>query len=98
MYDRYLAKDLIPAIIPCSSDPDELVAEIRETEPLVTETRVEQVKLLILRLKQKLSQREHQNVYLFKVTRRRPCVYTTGHPVDLPSLSKPVLFLYKGTF
>ena len=78
--------DLITAIIPCSSDPDKLVAEIRQTEPLVTETRVEQVKLLILRLKQKLSQREHQNVSLFKVTGNRPCVYTTGHLAFLPSL------------
>ena len=91
--------DLITAIIPCSSDPDKLVAEIRQTEPLVTETRVEQVKLLILRLKQKLSQREHQNVYLFKVTGNRPCVYTSRHPVFLPSMrSHQVIFLCKGTF
>ncbi|KAG7265976.1 hypothetical protein CRUP_022681 [Coryphaenoides rupestris] len=48
------------------TDPDALVAEIRRTEPLVTESRAEQVKQLVLRLKQKLSQREPQSVYLFK--------------------------------
>lgn len=47
------------------------MAEIRRTEPLVTESRAEQVKQLVLRLKQKLFQREPQSVYLFKVTGNR---------------------------
>uniref|UniRef100_A0A3Q3NKT4 Dynein assembly factor with WDR repeat domains 1 n=1 Tax=Labrus bergylta TaxID=56723 RepID=A0A3Q3NKT4_9LABR len=42
------------------TNPDELVEEIRQSEPLVTESRADQVKQLILRLQQKQGQKNHR--------------------------------------
>uniref|UniRef100_A0A674C5E8 Uncharacterized protein n=1 Tax=Salmo trutta TaxID=8032 RepID=A0A674C5E8_SALTR len=45
----------------------ELISEIRKSEPLITVSRIEQVKLLILRLQEKLGQQDNRRFYLFKV-------------------------------
>uniref|UniRef100_A0A674C646 Uncharacterized protein n=1 Tax=Salmo trutta TaxID=8032 RepID=A0A674C646_SALTR len=44
----------------------ELISEIRKSEPLITVSRIEQVKLLILRLQEKLGQQDNRRFYLFK--------------------------------
>uniref|UniRef100_A0A4W6FSF0 Uncharacterized protein n=1 Tax=Lates calcarifer TaxID=8187 RepID=A0A4W6FSF0_LATCA len=46
---------------------DELVAEIRRSEPLITESRADQVKQLILRLQQKQGQQGHHRFCFFKL-------------------------------
>jgi len=51
----------------CRSNPDELLSEIRLSEPLVTESRAVQVKQLILRLQQKLGQQDRHRFCFFKV-------------------------------
>ncbi|XP_030071517.1 dynein assembly factor with WDR repeat domains 1-like [Microcaecilia unicolor] len=50
-----------------STDIDTLVEEIRRAEPLVTVSRIQQVKYLIVRLQEKLSQQDDHKFYLFKV-------------------------------
>uniref|UniRef100_A0A8C9TEH5 Dynein assembly factor with WD repeat domains 1 n=1 Tax=Scleropages formosus TaxID=113540 RepID=A0A8C9TEH5_SCLFO len=48
------------------TDTEKLVAVIRETEPLITESRTAQLKQLICRLQEKLSQQDDGRFYLFK--------------------------------
>uniref|UniRef100_A0A3Q1DEQ5 Dynein assembly factor with WDR repeat domains 1 n=1 Tax=Amphiprion ocellaris TaxID=80972 RepID=A0A3Q1DEQ5_AMPOC len=48
------------------TNPDELVVEIRQSEPLITESRAEQVKHLVLRLQQKQGQQNHHRFCFFK--------------------------------
>ncbi|XP_055752025.1 dynein assembly factor with WDR repeat domains 1 isoform X3 [Salvelinus fontinalis] len=48
------------------TDTEELISEIRKSEPLITASRVDQVKLLILRLQEKLGQQDNRRFYLFK--------------------------------
>uniref|UniRef100_A0A7N8YEU6 Dynein assembly factor with WD repeat domains 1 n=1 Tax=Mastacembelus armatus TaxID=205130 RepID=A0A7N8YEU6_9TELE len=48
------------------TNPDELVAEIRQSEPLITESRADQVKQLIFRLQQKQGQQDHHRFCFFK--------------------------------
>uniref|UniRef100_A0A674C5K2 Uncharacterized protein n=1 Tax=Salmo trutta TaxID=8032 RepID=A0A674C5K2_SALTR len=48
------------------TDTKELISEIRKSEPLITVSRIEQVKLLILRLQEKLGQQDNRRFYLFK--------------------------------
>lgn len=49
------------------TNPEELVAEIRQSEPLITESRADQVKQLIIRLQQKQGQQDHHRFCFFKV-------------------------------
>ncbi|XP_051512781.1 dynein assembly factor with WDR repeat domains 1-like [Myxocyprinus asiaticus] len=48
------------------TDVNELLSEIRAAEPLFTYTCVEQVKILIQKLQDKISQKEDRKFYLFK--------------------------------
>lgn len=50
-----------------STDVNELLSEIRGIEPLITDSRTDQVKVLIKRLQDKLSQPDERRFYLFKV-------------------------------
>lgn len=52
---------------PCRTNPDELLGEIRRSEPLVTESRADQVKQLILRLQQKQGQKDQPGFCFSKV-------------------------------
>ncbi|TKS81190.1 Dynein assembly factor with WDR repeat domains 1 [Collichthys lucidus] len=49
------------------TNPDELFAEIRQSEPLITESRADQVKQLIIRLQQKQVQHDHHKFCFSKV-------------------------------
>uniref|UniRef100_A0AAY5LBQ9 Dynein assembly factor with WDR repeat domains 1 n=1 Tax=Esox lucius TaxID=8010 RepID=A0AAY5LBQ9_ESOLU len=51
------------------TDTEELISQIRKSEPLITASRIGQVKLLILRLQEKLSQQDNRRFYLFKMLR-----------------------------
>uniref|UniRef100_A0A4W4FP27 Dynein assembly factor with WD repeat domains 1 n=1 Tax=Electrophorus electricus TaxID=8005 RepID=A0A4W4FP27_ELEEL len=48
------------------TDVNDLLADIRRVEPLITASRTDQVKALIKRLQDKLSQRDERKFYLFK--------------------------------
>lgn len=49
------------------TNPQELVAEIRKSEPLITESRTDQVKQLIIKLQQKQGQQDHHRFCFVKV-------------------------------
>uniref|UniRef100_A0A8C7UQ65 WD repeat-containing protein 69 n=1 Tax=Oncorhynchus mykiss TaxID=8022 RepID=A0A8C7UQ65_ONCMY len=53
------------------TDTKELISEIRESEPLIKVSRIKQVKLLILRLQEKLGQQDNCRFYLSKVKHHR---------------------------
>ncbi|KAF3848039.1 hypothetical protein F7725_021067 [Dissostichus mawsoni] len=48
------------------TSPEELLAEIQQSEPLITESRADQVKQLIVRLQQKQGQQDHHRFCFFK--------------------------------
>uniref|UniRef100_A0A8C7DC30 Dynein assembly factor with WD repeat domains 1 n=1 Tax=Oncorhynchus kisutch TaxID=8019 RepID=A0A8C7DC30_ONCKI len=48
------------------TDTEELISAIRKSEPLITASRVDQVKLLIVRLQEKLGQQDNRRFCLFK--------------------------------
>ncbi|XP_072266205.1 dynein assembly factor with WD repeat domains 1 [Pyxicephalus adspersus] len=52
-----------------STNVDLLVEEIQKVEPLITASRTQQVKQLLLRLQEKIGQQDHHKFYLFKVLR-----------------------------
>ncbi|KAF5907861.1 dynein assembly factor with WDR repeat domains 1 [Clarias magur] len=52
-----------------TTNVNELLSEIRRIEPLITDSRTDQVKVLIKRLQDKLSQPDERNFYLFKALR-----------------------------
>uniref|UniRef100_A0A8C6R2L2 Dynein assembly factor with WDR repeat domains 1 n=1 Tax=Nannospalax galili TaxID=1026970 RepID=A0A8C6R2L2_NANGA len=52
-----------------STDVNSLVEEIQKVEPLITASRIEQVRLLVQRLQEKLRQHSDHSFYLFKVLR-----------------------------
>ncbi|CAB1348768.1 unnamed protein product [Coregonus sp. 'balchen'] len=56
----------IPREMALRTDTEELISEIRKSEPLITASRVDQVKLLIVRLQEKLGQQDNRRFYLFK--------------------------------
>ena len=52
---------------PFSTDVDGVLDEIVAKEPLVTPSRMDQVRKLIIRLQQKLAESDDHHFYLFKV-------------------------------
>lgn len=61
------------------TDVEELLAEIQRSEPLVTESHVDQVKHLLVRLQEKLSQQDQRSFSSSKVT---PLSFYSNHTRD----------------